>query len=320
MDMREIWRLHQFLAVVEATTLHGAAKSLNVSQPALTKSIRQLETAFGCDLFMRLPRGVRLTEAGEVLYHRAREIETAWNAAIVEVGAQSTGLNGVMRIGGGPTYSSIHFPELLVDLRRAFPHMRVQVSTGVGNELLPLVKSGDILAYAGGVPGESDDFGAGFETEVLYQQDSAVYAAADHPLFANGNPRAEDTLDYPWLCLFSGQQANSRIERFFERAGLPPPRVALESHSLQIAFKMLAEHRFVGCMPVPLAVGSRGLSLREIELPDFRWAIPTGVTYHRASLKFAPLRLMLRSLRRLTGWEGRQHGDTGIATFQGQDP
>ena len=300
MDMREIWRLQHFLGVVGAASVNGAARGLNISQPALTKSIRQLEAAFGCELFLRLPRGVRLTEAGELLHLRAREIEAAWNAAIVEVGAQSTALSGVMRIGGGPTYCSVYFPEMLADLRRRFPNLRVQVTTGVGNELLPLLKTGDIRAYAGGVPTEEGGLGPDFETEELYRQDNAIYASQDHPLFRASAIEPGDTLAYPWLCLFSGQQANIRIESYFSRLGLAEPRLALESHSLQIAFKMIAEHQFIACMPVPLALRSPELQLREIELDNFRWSIRTGVTYHRSSINFAPIRQMLRSLRKET--------------------
>jgi len=303
--MHDIWRLRHFLAVAETGSFHAAARHLNTSQPALTKSIRQLEEAFGTELFMRLPRGVRLTEAGENLHLRAREIEAAWNAAVVEIGAQASGLGGVMRIGGGPVYSAAYFPGVLADLRRNFPNLRVSALTGVGSELLPALKVGDIRAYAGGVPDNSAEMGPQFVTEVLYNQENALFVAADHPLFQQDQISARDTLAYPWLSLFSGLQANIRIEEFFARHDLPPPPIALESHSLQIAIQMIAGHRFIACMPVPLASVFAGTRLRQIDLPDFCWSIPTGVTYHRASVGFAPIMTMLRALRRLTAAAGR---------------
>ena len=298
--MHDIWRLRHFLGVTEAGSFHAAARAMNTSQPALTKSIRQLEQSFGTELFMRLPRGVRLTEAGENLYLRAREIEASWNAAVVEIGAQSTGIGGLMRIGGGPVYSAAYFPGLLADLRRLFPKLRVSVLTGVGSELLPLLKVGDIRAYAGGVPEDSAELGPQFVTEVLYDQANALFVATEHPLFQRDRITPRDTLDFPWLSLFSGRQANIRIAEFFARHDLPPPPMALESHSLQIAMQMVAEHRFIACMPVPLASVFPGLRLRQIDLAGFRWSIPTGVSYHRASVGYAPIVTMLRSLRRLT--------------------
>lgn len=298
--MREIWRLQHFMGVVEASSIHGGARMLNISQPALTKSIRQLEEMLGTELLLRLPRGVRMTEAGEVLYARAREIEASWNAALVEIGAQAKGLDGVMRIGGGPVYCSLYFPGMLADLRQRFPNLRVQVTTGVGGELLPLLKKGDLRAYAGGIPHPEDNFGDEFHTKVLYNQRNAVFAASNHPIFSCNGYGPKDTLTYPWLCLFSGQQANIRIRDYFESKGFPEPRLALESHSLQIAFKMVAEHQFLVCMPTPLAGLIPELDLREVNLEGFAWSIPTGVTYHVRSKSFAPMLQMIRTLRMLT--------------------
>ena len=119
-------------------------------------------------------------------------------------------------------------------------------------------------------------------------------------MFLRKSIQPEDTLKFPWLSLFSGQQANIRIQTCFARQGLPEPHLALESHSLQIAFKMITEHEFIACMPVPLANATPELGLREVRLPRFSWSIPTGVTYHRASKGFAPLVQLLRSLRKQT--------------------
>jgi DNA-binding transcriptional LysR family regulator len=300
MDMREIWRLHHFLAVAETGGFHAASRQLNLSQPALTKSIRQLEASLGSELFRRHPRGVSMTEAGELLYRRAREIQAAWTAVNIEMGAQLTGQGGVMHIGGGPVYSAVHFPTMLADLRHRFPNLSIQVTTGVGGELLPLLEKGTIRAYAGGIPDESMPLGPEFQTEVLYHQASAIFASKDHPLFRRDVIRPEDTLDFPWLGLFSGLQANRRITDYFSRCNLPSPAQALQSHSLQIAFKMMAEHQFVGCMPVPLAEAHKSLGLREVYLDNFRWSIPTGLTFHRSSTGFGPIVQMLRSLRSLT--------------------
>lgn len=298
--MQEIWRLHHFIAVADHGGYHAAARHLNLSQPAISKSMRQLEAALGTELFRRQPRGVRLTEAGELLYRRAKEIEAAWNAVAVEVGAQLSGQSGMMHIGGGPVYCAVHFPAMLADLRHRFPKLGVQVTTGVGSELLPLLEKGSIRAYAGGLPDKMTPLGPEFHTELLYHQSNAVFASNHHPLFGRERIEPKDTLNYPWLRLFGGSHAETRISEYFRSCDLPEPVQALQSHSLQIAFKMITEHQFIGCMPAPLAEANKAIGLREVFLEDFRWSIPTGLTFHRASQDFGPLVQMLRSLRRLT--------------------
>lgn len=119
-------------------------------------------------------------------------------------------------------------------------------------------------------------------------------------MFNGGEITAKRLLDFPWLSLFSGGLANSRIDRFFEKFGLPAPQLALESHSLQIALKMLVEHDFIACMPVPLAKSYSTLQICEIDLPGFRWSIPTGITYHKSSQDFPPTKVMLNFLKKAT--------------------
>ncbi|MET3588033.1 DNA-binding transcriptional LysR family regulator [Pseudorhizobium tarimense] len=300
MAMHHIWRLHHFLSVAEQGSFHAAARAINVSQPALTKSIRLLEQDLGCALFVRMSSGVRLTEAGELFKQRAREIEAAWNSSLVELKVQTKGLGGEMRIGGGPVYSAVYFPSMLAELRSSFPNLRVSVSTGVGGDLLPLLERGDIRAYAGGIPTEVDGLGRDFVTDILYHQGNSLFVSHQHPLFDEAEITPEKLLSYPWLSLFSGGLANAKIDRFFEANGLPAPQLALQSHSLQIALKMLVEHNFIACMPVPLAKSYSTLQLREINLEGFHWSIPTGITYHRSSAGFPPIKAMREYLKRAT--------------------
>lgn len=317
MTMHHIWRLHHFLSISDQGSFHAAARAINVSQPALTKSIRLLEQDLGCPLFVRLPGGIRLTEAGELFRQRAREIEACWNASLVELKVQTKGLGGEMRIGGGPVYSAVYFPNMLADLRSNFPNLRVAVSTGVGADLLPNLQRGDLRCYAGGIPSEVDGLGRDFITDILYDQQNSLFASSQHPLFDGGEITPARLLDYPWLSLFSGGLANGKIDRYFASHDLPAPPLALESHSLQIALKMLTEHNFIACMPVPLAQSYSTLQLREISMPGFQWSIPTGITYHQSSKTFPPIGVMLKFLKKATPLSFADRSDTKKAPKTG---
>src|SRR5690606_39418757 len=77
------------LAVVEACSVRGAARLLNLSQAALTKALRELELAVGAELITRSYRGVRLTEAGSILHDRARAARQQLQLAETEIRALS---------------------------------------------------------------------------------------------------------------------------------------------------------------------------------------------------------------------------------------
>src|SRR5260221_14018892 len=91
--------LRHFLAVVERKNITAGFDDLHISQPALTRSIRQLEKTIGVTLFERLPTGVALTRNGEVLARRARLMDLEYQHALAEISAMQQGLAGVLRVG-----------------------------------------------------------------------------------------------------------------------------------------------------------------------------------------------------------------------------
>ena len=298
--MHQIWRLQHFLAVAEKGSFHAASRAINISQPALTKSIRALETHMGTGLFERLPRGIRLTDAGSALYERARKIEVAWNASLAEIDAFSRGATGRLRIGAGPVYSTVYFPELLFRIGRQFPRLRIEVSTGVGSVLLPALKSGDISLYAGGLPKKPILLGHEFTTLELSQHENVLVAGADHILFSRPAIHVEDLLKYPWLRLVYDHEALERIEFFFARYGLPPPQFQVETQSMLMALRLISEKGFITSFPAPLIESLPSCRLRRLPFDDFAWKISTGLTFRKSALELAPLRSIVGILKELT--------------------
>lgn len=296
--MQQIWRLRHFIEVADKGSVHAAARAINISQPALTKSIRVLEGHVGVDLFERTARGVRLTEAGRLLYARAREIDMAWSASLAELGGHARGAGGHLHVGAGPVYSTVYFPEVLARMQRHFPRLRIEVSTGVGSAMLPLVKSGDLTLYAGALPAER--VGAGFETLPLTRQGNVLAAGADHPLFARPRPvDVADLLDHPWLRLVYDHQASAHVAAFFARAGLSPPHYSVETPSLLMAIQLLSHKGFITSLPAPLVRALTAARLRVLPFADFTWHLSTGVTVRKTALALSPVATLIEILRQL---------------------
>src|ERR1700678_131684 len=113
--------LRHFLGVVEKRNITAAAEALNISQPALTRSIRQLEKTIGVPLFERLPTGVVLTKQGEVLARRVKLMELEYRHALSEISALEQGMTGVLRVGGGPLWVSMILPDVITAFHQQFP-------------------------------------------------------------------------------------------------------------------------------------------------------------------------------------------------------
>lgn len=301
MNMQMLSRIEHFLLVVRHCSFSAAARAGNITQPALTKSVRQIEASLGVELLLRQPTGITLTEPGRAFHRRVLEIEASWNASLTELNVMTKGLGGKLRIGGGPVYSTVYFPRVMDGLLATFPGLEIVVSTGAASELLPALKNGEIICYAGSMPGPSDGLGRAFDTLPLHRQVNTLFAAEDHPLFAKGKVTPEDLLKHSWLTLFAANVAAARIETFFSRLDLPNPHVAIQSNSIQIALKMLTDHHFIACMPEPLALAFPGSCLREIEVEGFRWEAPTGLTFRKSMADFATITTLCRLMKRQVG-------------------
>ena len=124
MDLRS---LKYFLRIADLHSITRAARSLNVAQPSLTRQLHSLEDEFKCALFVRLSRGVALTEAGELLYeHATRLLEDVgrMQAALLELGGRPA---GQIRLGLPPTLGPMVLPKLVALLRDRHPKVVLDV-------------------------------------------------------------------------------------------------------------------------------------------------------------------------------------------------
>src|SRR2546429_6977828 len=126
----ELRHLRYFVAVAEAGSFLGAARRLRVAQPALSKQIRDLEGEVGVTLFHRLPRGIRLTRAGEAFLVEARGTLTAAGRGVTSArGAAKDGASDLEFAHGElGLYTSV-IEDLLAAFRGAYPKAQVRVSS-----------------------------------------------------------------------------------------------------------------------------------------------------------------------------------------------
>lgn len=122
--------LRTFVDVIELGSFSAAAERQNLSQPAVSLQIRQLEKEVGVRLIERVGRKARATAAGEELLDHADRIDAAVTAALDAMARRSTGVMGRVRLGTGATACIFLLPPILRDLRLRFPTLEITVSTG----------------------------------------------------------------------------------------------------------------------------------------------------------------------------------------------
>lgn len=143
----ELYRV--FLTVADSSSLSSAARELHISQPAVSQSIRQLETQLDCCLFTRTPKGVELTDGGHVLLGYIRQAMGLINAGEEHISNIQNLVCGELKIGASDTLCSYFLMPYLKRFNAAHPDIQLSVTNRTTNETITLLKSGKVdIAFA----------------------------------------------------------------------------------------------------------------------------------------------------------------------------
>ena len=135
--------LETFFWIVRLGTFHAAATKLNVSQPAVSARIRELEASLGLELFDRVGRSVRPTPQGRKVYEYADRILGEVENLVQQTGA-APAVSGIVRIGAGELLARLWLPDMLNELQRRYPDLMFDVEVDVTVNLQQKLLQGDI--------------------------------------------------------------------------------------------------------------------------------------------------------------------------------
>lgn len=263
-------QIEDFLAVVESGGIRAAARKRGVSQPAITKSVRRLETDIGAQLVQRTPRGVLLTSSGRAFFARARAAQLELRRAEAEA---ATGANGAgsVAFGVGPTAGVLVVPAALAEFRKQFPDARLRILEGMGPQLGPLVRDGT-LDFAVCVRQQVQaDPALAFKP--LFNHQLVVAARKGHPL---RNARSlRDLVGAEWVTMV-GPGPNT-VSNTFAAAGLAMPRSTVQVESLRLLSALIEQSDMLGILTSRLlARAFAGDSLVAIPIAD---KLPSHTTH-----------------------------------------
>lgn len=241
----EIRQLRAFVAIAETGTFTAAAQRVHVTQAAISMQIRQLENELGAKLFVRAPRHVILTEAGEHVLHRARQILREHDAAIEEINELTGAERGRLRIGSASAMVlSELLPKLLKAIHRQHPRAEVTVLSGTSEALVELILAGELDIAFVSLPVEA----RGIQTERLSEDQLVAIASPRHRL---AKQRAVSAYTLAGEKLILGERGgNTRrlIDQFFAQAGTSLT-VSMELSRQTAIKRMVEEDMGVGIVP-----------------------------------------------------------------------
>ncbi len=227
-------QLRVFHEAARCQNFSQAARHLCVTQPAVTGQIRALERALAVPLFKRRGRRMALTEAGALLYRRAREVfelERVMEREIAEVRELKRGL---LKIGTTQTYARYLMPDLISRFRAAYPQVKIILDEGSSRDVCrSLLDLRNELAVVAGTDGVK---GVAF---VPFRDEQVVLLAhPDDPLAREGAIRFADLDGRLVLMREEGSSTHALVRRCFERRGLTP-NVLVETSNVDFIKEMV---------------------------------------------------------------------------------
>jgi LysR family transcriptional regulator, regulator of abg operon len=276
-------RIEQFIAVVDAGSIRGAARQLGMSQPALTRALQQLEEDLGLQLMVRGGRGVTLTQAGSAFLARARVAEAELRKASEEARRSASDGSGLLGLGLSPVGASLLLPELSIHLQRQHPKTRVRILETTPSALLPLVR--DEVMDLAVTQRTRIHLDAGLDYRPLADINMRVAVRVGHPLLAKarkGKLALKDLADTPWLYMTAHDSHDDIVSRSFLAEGLPVPMPAVHCGSYFVALDLIAATDMVSVLPPQLLLNCiRSGQLRELVIAKPLLPINLGL-YTRA--------------------------------------
>lgn len=287
--------LPYFRAVAEAGSLTRAAEACSVTQPALSRKIRQLEEGLKVQLFRRHARGMSLTAAGEILLRRSRLADVETRRAFDEIELlRGTGY-GRLAISAGPVWCLSIMPGAIAAVLEAFPGTVVDLRMSSGAPDIQTVADGHVDLYAGSLDTTlCRELGLAFVQSLVL--DYRIYASPDHPLQAVASLTLEDLADQMWVG-YAQNGAWPFIEDMIGRSTGAKPRAPVQSASMLAALEIARQTgRLIG-LAHPLARFAEASGLRPLSSQPLNFSFPTGYCYRPSSSGLAPFALLVSTLQ-----------------------
>lgn len=215
-------QLQHFVALAESGNVHRGSARLNISQPALSKSIRALEDDLGVVLFDRLTRGMQLTPIGQWLLSRSFSLLSDFQQLRTEIDLIKRQENGSVRIGAGTVLCSSLIPLCLARLHEVASHVQVTVESGYWDNQKHMLLNGEIDFFVADSR-ELEDIIA-FDVVHLPAEPIHVYVRTGHPLSKKRRPALADLQKYAFLGL---TRIPKELERILKMSPeLPPSKLS----------------------------------------------------------------------------------------------
>lgn len=271
-----------------------ASDDLGLTQPAVSRSVKELEQILGTTLFDRSARGARLTVKGKLFLEHAEAALLQLNQGVSVLGG--SGRDGEqITIGALPNVCSQFLPGVIKTFKEAFPNVVVTILPGSNAALLEMLKRADADVVIGRLSNAEDMRGLSFEA--LFEEPLVFVVRAGHEL-TKGPVSPDDLAAYTLILPPTGTIIREELDRFFFSSGIALPSNRLESTSSEFQRAYLKENNCVAAIPRGvLQTDLEDGTFVELDLGDKSLKGPVGLTTNPKVIPSPILTELMRLIR-----------------------
>lgn len=241
--------------LVRLGTVRKAAQAMNLTQPAASLMVRDLETAFGVPLFERSPKGMVATAHGRAILDRARTMVGELRLAAAQTGEAAGDATQMLCVGALPRVMLDLMPRVVRKAHDSWPELRLRFVEGVASQLLPALRSGKVDCIVARLTHEviSSTDPEEFHQQKLYAEGMSFVCGQNHPCARKRRLDIGDLAAADWVLPPPETEARQVFTNTFLGAGLAPPAPRIESLSVVSSMSLVQQAPYLTVAPAAVA-------------------------------------------------------------------
>lgn len=270
-------QLEAFISIAEGNGVAGAADKLCVSQPAITKSISNLEMELGVSLFDRSRNRLELNSYGEILFRRAKAAKAELRRAKEEISLLKARSLQSIKFNASPVIIPKLIPRTINFFKQSHPDVHVELAglpeDSPANKTQALI-NGDYDLLITVINENDENLGVVFEKLLDVE---VIFVASDgHPALELSNPTLKDLTEYNWLFPGSGGLPFQKLRAAFKKENAPMPDNVSTLANRQIVFSLIEEGMYIAAIPNHPSCSEeklKDLNVLDVKVEKISWPV-----------------------------------------------
>lgn len=231
--------------------MHAAALHMNLSQPAVSKMLREIERLLGFDLFERLPRNMPPTALGEHVVRYAQIALNDANKFVDQISSLREGGHGFLKVGAIFAATAVVLPDAIVQLKQRWPLLSIEIVEQTSDHLMEMLDDKKLDLAVARYTDESQQ--QVYDFQALAPEPFCMVVNSRHPLTELEQTPLRELGNWPWILYPVGTPIRARMEQAFAKAGIPVPRNTIDTISMQTFLQVLQSGPMIAMLPASMA-------------------------------------------------------------------